>query len=85
VLLDRRADEHLRAADGRFAIAPEVVIRRLGGRTFFATTGFTYEDRDGGTPDGQVLRATASRTWKGWRRDDTTPVLWPSSSSKGDT
>jgi iron complex outermembrane receptor protein len=28
------------------------------GRTFFATTGFTYEDRDGGTPEGQVLQAT---------------------------
>jgi iron complex outermembrane receptor protein len=28
------------------------------GRTFFATTGFTYEDRDGGTPEGQVLAAT---------------------------
>jgi outer membrane receptor for ferrienterochelin and colicins len=28
------------------------------GRTFFATTGFTYEDREGGTPDGQVLAAT---------------------------
>jgi iron complex outermembrane receptor protein len=30
-----------------------------GGRTFFATTGFTYEDRHGGTPDGEVLQATA--------------------------
>ena len=28
------------------------------GRTFFATTGFTYEDRDGGTLDGDVLAAT---------------------------
>ena len=28
------------------------------GRTLFATTGFTYEDRDGGTPDGAVLAAT---------------------------
>jgi outer membrane receptor for ferrienterochelin and colicins len=28
------------------------------GRTFFATAGFTYEDRNGGTPGGQVLVAT---------------------------
>ena len=28
------------------------------GRTFFATAGFTYEDREGGTPDGEVLAAT---------------------------
>jgi iron complex outermembrane receptor protein len=28
------------------------------GRNLFATTGFTYEDRGGGTPDGQVLAAT---------------------------
>jgi iron complex outermembrane receptor protein len=29
-----------------------------GGRTLFATTGLTYEDRQGGTPDGEVLVAT---------------------------
>ena len=28
------------------------------GRTFFATGGYTYEDRDGGTLDGDVLAAT---------------------------
>jgi iron complex outermembrane receptor protein len=28
------------------------------GRTLFATTGFTYESREGGTPDGEVLAAT---------------------------
>ena len=40
------------------------------GRTLFATTGFTYEDRDGGTPDGEVLPTTgepyveALETWR---------------------
>ena len=29
------------------------------GRTLFATTGFTYEDRDGGTIEGEVLPATS--------------------------
>jgi iron complex outermembrane receptor protein len=28
------------------------------GRTLFATTGVTYEDRNGGTPEGEVLAAT---------------------------
>jgi iron complex outermembrane receptor protein len=28
------------------------------GRTLFATAGLTYENRNGGTPDGEVLRAT---------------------------
>ena len=31
-----------------------------GGRTFFATTGVTIEDRDGGTPPGQVLQAAGT-------------------------
>ena len=30
------------------------------GGTFFATAGFTYEDRDGGTPDGAVLPQTGA-------------------------
>ena len=37
---------------------PRVFWDGGNGRTFFATTGFTYEDRDGGTPDGEVLAAT---------------------------
>ena len=43
---------------GRAVVRPRVFWDGGNGRTFFATTGFTYEDRDGGTPDGQVLAAT---------------------------
>jgi len=42
----------------RAVVRPRVFWDGGNGRTFFATTGFTYEDRDGGTPDGQVLAAT---------------------------
>jgi outer membrane receptor for ferrienterochelin and colicins len=42
----------------RAVVRPRVFWDGGGGRTFFATTGFVYEDRDGGTPDGQVLAAT---------------------------
>ena len=42
----------------RAVVRPRVFWDGGGGRTFFATTGFTYEDRTGGTPDGQVLPAT---------------------------
>jgi outer membrane receptor for ferrienterochelin and colicins len=42
----------------RAVVRPRVFWDGGGGRTFFATTGFTYEDRDGGTPDGEVLTAT---------------------------
>jgi outer membrane receptor for ferrienterochelin and colicins len=43
---------------GRAVVRPRVFWDGGNGRTFFATTGFTYEDRDGGTPEGQVLEAT---------------------------
>ena len=42
----------------RGVVRPRVFWDGGGGRTFFATTGFTYEDRQGGTPDGEVLAAT---------------------------
>jgi iron complex outermembrane receptor protein len=42
----------------RAIVRPRVFWDGGNGRTFFATTGFTYEDRDGGSPDGQVLAAT---------------------------
>ena len=42
----------------RGVVRPRVFWDGGGGRTFFATTGFTYEDRQGGTPDGEVLVAT---------------------------
>jgi outer membrane receptor for ferrienterochelin and colicins len=42
----------------RAVVRPRVFWDGGNGRTFFATTGFTYEDRDGGTPEGQVLAAT---------------------------
>ncbi len=42
----------------RGVVRPRVFWDGGGGRTFFATTGFTYEDRQGGTPDGEVLTAT---------------------------
>ena len=42
----------------RGVVRPRVFWNDGGGRTFFATTGFTYEDRKGGTPDGEVLAAT---------------------------
>src|SRR5688572_12793133 len=40
---------------GRAVLRPRVFWDGGNGRTFFATTGLTYEDRDGGTPNGQVL------------------------------
>ncbi len=42
----------------RGVVRPRVFWDGGGGRTFFATSGFTYEDRQGGTPDGEVLAAT---------------------------
>jgi iron complex outermembrane receptor protein len=42
----------------RGVVRPRVFWNGGGGRTFFATTGFTYEDRKGGTPEGEVLVAT---------------------------
>ena len=46
------------AGYSRGVVRPRVFWDGGGGRTFFATTGFTYEDRHGGTPDGEVLAAT---------------------------
>ena len=43
---------------GRAVVRPRAFWDGGNGRTFFATTGFTYEDRDGGTPAGEVLAAT---------------------------
>jgi iron complex outermembrane receptor protein len=42
----------------RAVVRPRLFWDGGHGRTFFATTGFTYEDRDGGTPDGEVLAVT---------------------------
>jgi outer membrane receptor for ferrienterochelin and colicins len=42
----------------RAVVRPRVFWDGGNGRTFFATTGFTYEDRDGGTANGQVLAMT---------------------------
>ena len=42
----------------RAVVRPRLFWDGGNGRTFFATTGFTYEDRNGGTPDGEVLAAT---------------------------
>jgi len=46
---------------GRAVVRPRVFWDGGKGRTFFATTGFTYEDREGGTLPGQVLTATGQR------------------------
>ena len=46
------------AGYGRAVIRPRVFWDNGKGRTFFATTGFTYEDREGGTVEGQVLAAS---------------------------
>jgi iron complex outermembrane receptor protein len=46
------------AGYARGVVRPRVFWDGGGGRTFFATTGFTYEDRNGGTPDGERLAAT---------------------------
>jgi iron complex outermembrane receptor protein len=43
---------------GRAVVRPRVFWDGGDGRAFFATAGFTYEDRDGGTTDGSVLPAT---------------------------
>jgi iron complex outermembrane receptor protein len=58
------------AGYARAVVRPRVFWDGGNGRSFFATTGFTYEDRDGGTPDGSVLPATgepyveALETWR---------------------
>jgi outer membrane receptor for ferrienterochelin and colicins len=43
---------------GRGVVRPRVFWDGGDGRSFFATAGFTYEDRDGGTIDGSILPAT---------------------------
>jgi iron complex outermembrane receptor protein len=45
---------------GRAVVRPRVFWDGGNGRSFFGTAGFTYEDRDGGTPDGSVLPATGA-------------------------
>ena len=42
----------------RAVVRPRLFWDGGNGRTFFGTTGFTYEDRNGGTPDGEVLAVT---------------------------
>src|SRR5688572_14604185 len=42
----------------RAVVRPRLFWDGGNGRTFFVTTGFTYEDRNGGTPTGQLLAAT---------------------------
>jgi outer membrane receptor for ferrienterochelin and colicins len=44
----------------RAVVRPRVFWDGGDGRSFFATAGFTYEDRDGGTPNGSVLPATGT-------------------------
>jgi outer membrane receptor for ferrienterochelin and colicins len=44
----------------RGVVRPRVFWDGGNGRTFFATAGVTYEDRDGGTPDDSVLPMTGS-------------------------
>jgi iron complex outermembrane receptor protein len=43
---------------GRGVVRPRVFWDGGGGRSFFATAGFTFEDRDGGTSNGSVLPGT---------------------------
>jgi iron complex outermembrane receptor protein len=43
---------------GRGVVRPRFFWDGANGRTLFATTGFTYEDRDGGTPEPGLLAAT---------------------------
>ena len=44
----------------RGVVRPRVFWDGRDGRSFFATAGFTYEDREGGTPGGSVLPATGT-------------------------
>jgi iron complex outermembrane receptor protein len=45
---------------GRGVVRPRLFWDGGDGRSFFATAGFTYEDRNGGTPSGSVLAATGA-------------------------
>jgi outer membrane receptor for ferrienterochelin and colicins len=56
----------------RGVVRPRVFWDGGRGRSFFATAGFTYEDRDGGTPTGAVLPATGApyiEALETWRHD----------------
>jgi outer membrane receptor for ferrienterochelin and colicins len=46
------------AAYGRGVVRPRVFWENRRGGSFFATTGFTYENREGGTVRGGILPAT---------------------------
>jgi len=48
------------AGYSRAVVRPRVFWNGRDGRSFFATGGFTYEDRDGGTPAGSVLPMTGA-------------------------
>jgi outer membrane receptor for ferrienterochelin and colicins len=48
------------AGYGRAVARPRVFWDGRDGRSLFATAGFTYEDRKGGTPSGSVLPATGA-------------------------
>ena len=48
------------AGYGRGVVRPRVFWDGRDGRSLFATAGFTYEDRHGGTPSGSVLPATGA-------------------------
>jgi iron complex outermembrane receptor protein len=45
---------------GRAVVRPRLFWDGDGGRSFFATGGFTYEDRQGGTIDGGILPAAGT-------------------------
>ena len=45
---------------GRAVFRPRIFWDGGDGRSFFATAAFTYEDRDGGTPNGSVLPVTGA-------------------------
>jgi len=48
------------AGYARAVVRPRLFFDGKDGRSFFATGGFTYEDRHGGTPEGSVLPATGA-------------------------
>ena len=68
----------------RAVVRPRVFWDGGNGRTFFATTGFTYEDRDGGTPrrrgargHGPAVRRSAGDAPVRRRRRRAVPVQGP--------
>ena len=56
----------------RGVVRPRVFWDGGNGRTFFATTGMTVEDRNGGTIPGTVLPPPARRTSRHWTPGDST-------------